>query len=138
MTLLNNERSVDPTPKDLMSMVIGPKPGSPVDPNAFLWKQHQGGHIRVEKMTTTHIFFSLRMLFNHLVDRESLRIPGCKQWGGIRRWSPDYIRRSTRALLAVLRTRTDLPPNLRAQFDHIVRVCAEHLKPMALDDQPPK
>jgi hypothetical protein len=43
------------------------------------WRTQDGEMIAVTEMTTIHIFYSLRMLFNHSVPEEQ-RIPGGKRY----------------------------------------------------------
>jgi len=90
---------------------------------AFVWKTQTGESIPVTSMQTTHLFFVVRMIFNHTVP-EADQIPGCKRYDGPSDWAP-----STRAkMMAVMvlelrnRPRNDLQPWMWVQLAYMADV----------------
>lgn len=88
----------------------------------FTWVTHKGQMYEVSEMATPHLFYSLRMLFNHVVP-PVFRVLGAgetmKRYDDVKYWSPDYQHDALEALSHELESRDDLDDALRYQFEDI-------------------
>lgn len=84
--------------------------------NEFVWVTHKGGRHRVSDMATPHLFYSLRMVFNHSVP-PVFRIGKLKRYDDVSDWSPTYRAEAIAALAKELETRDDLDTDLAAEFE---------------------
>ena len=94
---------------------------------SFRWKTHNKQELLVQEMSTQHIVYSLRMLWNHLAP-DSLRIPGGKRWRGIDRMPADYLKESVRQFLLEAAQRNDLT----VEHTSILQAIQKHLAAKAL------
>lgn len=92
---------------------------------AFRWRDRAGYMHPPESMRTTHLFYTLRMIWNHTMPK-SMKVEPFKRYQFNPFYSPDYMRDGIIALGRELFKRDDLPPNLRAQLDFM----ASHFAPM--------
>ena len=70
----------------------------------YVWITQDGAAVEFCDMTASHLFYSLRMLFNHLAPVE-LRIHGCRHYHGIEEWPRAYARRAVTLLCTHLKPR---------------------------------
>lgn len=74
----------------------------------FLWLTHGGDLISPRNMATPHLYYALRMIFNHSVPKE-FRTPeslhSVKSYSDVPKWSRSYRKAAIDALSAELRTR---------------------------------
>ena len=84
----------------------------------ILWQTMEGERLFFEEMRTTHLFFSLRMLFNHTSPPKYV-IPGCKVYD-MSRITIEQRTQGAACLLDELATRTDLSAKWREQLDYMV------------------
>lgn len=47
--------------------------------SAFIWTTQEGERIPVERMKSSHLFYTIRMIFNHSAP-PVYQIPGCKRY----------------------------------------------------------
>lgn len=91
----------------------------PNAPNEFVWSSHDGKQYNLSDMATPHIFYSLRMIFNHTV-APVFRVlrPGetMNFYPDVPHWDADYRRRAVNAFVAELDERDDLPEDLERQY----------------------
>lgn len=80
----------------------------------FIWTEQNGKRISVSKMRTTHLFYALRMIWNHTAPPH-LWLPGGR-YNGPERWSTKKRREAVVAFLAELNRRDDLPLSLDIQL----------------------
>lgn len=80
----------------------------------FVWVTQDGQHMRVDQMRTTHLFYAVRMIWNHTVP-EQFRMPG-GIYNGPEKWSVNRRRTAILAMLHELSQRTDLPVALDVQL----------------------
>lgn len=85
-----------------------------LDVDTFKWTCHDGREMRPAKMQTTHLFYSVRMVFNALVPKEH-RIEG-KVWMLSPHRPPGYWRQALIIMLQELSTRHDLPTYMMHQL----------------------
>lgn len=81
----------------------------PPDEN-FLWATHKGEHVlKLADMATPHLFYALRMLFNHSVP-PCFRVPGDDflRYVDVPNWNPAYRAQAIRAMRIELIQREDL------------------------------
>lgn len=79
------------------------------------------------EMRTAHLFYSVRMIFNHTAP-PAFRIPGCKRYDGPDRWPAGLRRDSMAALLSELITRSDIAPWMFTQLLHMQQAMRSILK----------
>lgn len=73
------------------------------------WITSRGEHMPPASMATTHLFFTLRMIWNHSMPRHMHVGYNVKRWRFGIRHRPSYMRQAIVHLGAELFTRTDLP-----------------------------
>lgn len=92
----------------------------PDNPHEFVWVSHNGSRRRISEMASPHIFYSLRMIFNHSVP-PAFRVlrPGetMNRYSDVPHWTPAYRQAAVNAFTRELCSRDDLEPDLQAQFD---------------------
>lgn len=80
----------------------------------FLWLTHGGLLLRPKDMATPHLYYALRMIFNHSVPEE-FRTPeslhSVKQYNDVPKWSRSYRKAAIDALAGELRVRNARNPN---------------------------
>lgn len=85
------------------------------------WRTHGDGEVAPSSMATTHLFFTLRMIWNHGMPTH-MHVGGrTRQWRFGARHNPQYMRQAIVQIGAELFTRTDLPASYRAQLDEMAR-----------------
>jgi hypothetical protein len=86
----------------------------------FIWRTHTGQSRYVSDMASPHIFYALRMIFNHSVP-PAFRVlrPGetMNRYPDVPNWTPEYRQTAISAFTRELCSRDDLEPELQAQFD---------------------
>lgn len=89
---------------------MNPPPTRPV-----VWKTQDGERIPVAQMRTSHLFYTVRMIFNHTVPR-TYEIAGCKRYSDVRTWRVDFRRQAVAAMLSELAQRTDIQHWMKDQL----------------------
>lgn len=84
----------------------------------FLWLTHSGDLIEPADMATQHLYYAIRMLFNHTVPakyRTPESVQEIKKYTDVPKWSKAYKTAASKALSAELRTRStgELTPSMR-------------------------
>lgn len=84
----------------------------------FLWLTHSGDLVAPADMATQHLYYAIRMLFNHTVPakyRTPESVQEIKKYTDVPRWSKAYKKAATKALWAELnkRSKTELTPPMR-------------------------
>lgn len=88
-----------------------------VDLESFRWIDRKGGKHLVRDMDTHHLFFSLRMIWNHSVP-EHLQLKPFIQYSLNR--TVEYLKVAVLALACELITRNDLNPEWEADILHMI------------------
>lgn len=83
----------------------------------IMWQTQEGEVMLLEHMRTSHLFYSVRMLFNHTVPPE-YQIAGCKRYD-MSRIPKDVRKTGVRYLLEELATRETLPEWQQEQMRHM-------------------
>ena len=91
----------------------------------FLWRTHGGVRLLPSEMVTTHLFNSLRMLWNNLCP-VGLKVADTKSWR--LNMSPAYMRQAVKAFTAELATRADLTSDMLTTIAWM----AQHANKLAL------
>jgi hypothetical protein len=92
---------------------------------AFKWQDRTGGMHAPERMETRHVFFTLRMIWNHSAP-ERLKLKPFRRYTSFgAHYSPDYMHRAVRALIAEASRRDDLRPEWAAELRWMVERAAE-------------
>lgn len=87
-------------------------PPSPTEP--FRWRDGSGNLHAPSTMATRHLFFTLRMIWNHAMP-EAARLPG-NLYTFSSYYKPDYMKDAIRALTTELATREDMQPDWKDQL----------------------
>lgn len=82
----------------------------------YKWLMQDGTLVSPKDMATSHLFYTVRMIFNHSVPA-SKQIPGCKRW--TLRLSPDSRREALEHMIRELSTRSDIQPWQWDQLRHM-------------------
>ena len=72
----------------------------------FIWVDQTGISHTLESMTTHHVFYTIKMIWNHVVPPE-LQLKPFKQYNLGPQFTNKFCRRAVDALLAELKTRDD-------------------------------
>jgi hypothetical protein len=95
--------------------------------SGFVWVTHKGARLYPCDMATPHLFYSLRMVFNHSVP-PVFRVLGpgeeMNRYRDVPYWTADYRREALTQLTAELDSRDDLDEPLRDQLADIKSNCA--------------
>ena len=75
----------------------------------FRWRDRHGNWFNPREMETRHVFYTLRMIWNHSAP-EHLKLKPYNRYRFGKPYTTEYMRLAVRALLAELRTRMDLAP----------------------------
>lgn len=84
----------------------------------FRWREHGGTFRDPRDMATRHLFFVIRMIWNHSVP-ESLQLQPFKRYDFDEFYTPEYMRKAVLAIGRELATRKDLTPYWTDQLRHI-------------------
>lgn len=71
----------------------------------FLWLTHDGDLVKPKDMATPHLYFAVRMIFNHTLPAEYRTPGGYKQYADVPAWSEEYKKAAIKELIAELNTR---------------------------------
>jgi hypothetical protein len=99
----------------------------------FKWKDKDDNFHNPQDMHTRHIFFTLRMIWNHIAPHE-MRIEPYKRYRFGKFYTAEYIKESIKVLYAELRTRNDLTPYFKKCLE-IIRIHANALCGRKLIDE---
>lgn len=94
------------------------------------WITQEGIVMQFAEMTTSHLFYSVRMIYNHTAP-PAFQVPNCKHYSGFD-WPAELRAMAIRDLLAELSTRKDIKPWMINQLRHM-RDCIRTLKIPALN-----
>lgn len=95
-----------------MQLTAPPPKAVPVE--TFRWRDRAGNLHAPSTMATRHLFFTLRMIWNHTMPA-SARLPG-NLYTFSSYYKPDYMKDAIRALTAELATREDMQPDWKDQL----------------------
>ena len=87
----------------------------------FKWRDRKGNFHAPRDMETHHLFFTLRMIWNHSAPEE-LKILPYKKYAFSSFYTPQYVREAVRYLCRELSLRTDLTPYFRRCLVHMQSV----------------
>ena len=90
----------------------------------FLWRTQDGQSYTPAQMRTSHLFYTVRMIFNHTAPA-CYRIPGCKRYA--LKMEPEYLRAAVLAMVNELKERPcqDLTAGQWEELLHIATVSRE-------------
>ena len=86
-------------------------PGMP-----FQWRSREGVFHRIDQMKTRHLFYAVRMIWNHSMP-ENARSQSYIKYDFSPFYTEDYMRRALSAMCPELLQRTDLTPFQKAEID---------------------
>lgn len=87
----------------------------------FEWKQGgDRGFLRIDKMASSHLFNTLRMIWNHSAPEE-FKLHPYKMYKFGPFYTAEYMHDAVTAMLAELKWRTDLNPYEVDQIRHMIR-----------------
>lgn len=92
--------------------------GIPQD-EPFTWYTHDDDALDPADMATPHVFYALRMIWNHSVP-EIWRVGDYKKYSDVPRWSAAYRQRAIEELTRELVSRDDVRSDHRQQFHELV------------------
>ena len=95
--------------------------GNPSLSQEFRWVPRKGDSIRPRDMSTQHLFYALRMMFNNVV-APVFRIDPDNfiRYSDIRGWPLPYLQRASMELLKEIDRRGDLESPLKEQLDDLI------------------
>lgn len=85
----------------------------------FIWETNDGVCLSVKEMATPHLFFALRMIYNHSVP-PAFRVGEFRQRPEVCEWPVEYRAQACSAFTEELEQRDDLEPVLKHQFDDLL------------------
>jgi hypothetical protein len=88
---------------------------------AFQWRMHGGEIVSPVDMATSHLFYTVRMIWNHRMPGP-YRFPNCKQWE--LNYSSVYLLKAIRVMLWELSTRDEKKLNAlqRTQLQRMIEL----------------
>lgn len=96
------------------------KENNTLSADTFEWRMQDGSLIKPKAMRTTHLFYSVRMVFNALVPPD-YRIPG-KIYTLSTHMPPGYWRAAVEIMLKELAKRRDLSPVFKAELIKMAQI----------------
>lgn len=85
---------------------------------AFRWRDRDSKLHRVSEMRTAHVFYVLRMIWNHSMPEEA-RTHNYRRYRFDSSYTVEYMQEAARVMLAELERRDDLDPALTSQLCHM-------------------
>jgi len=82
----------------------------------FRWRMRDGEMIQPSEMRTTHLFYTLRMIWNNSVP-EHARVGRVKMYHFGPTYTTDYMREAVKSMGKELAERTDLPGSMRMELE---------------------
>jgi hypothetical protein len=98
-----------------------------LQPPAKLWRwRTKGGesYLLPQEMATTHLFYTLRMIWNHTMPKPA-QLPGGRYEFGPH-YTDAYMKQAIAQLTPELARRRDLPADLQRQLKHMIDWLATH------------
>lgn len=86
---------------------------------AWTWRERSGTCVRPAAMETRHLFYTLRMIWNHAMPRHMTVGRNVKRWAFGPSHGPEYMREAILHIGAELLARADLAPWMLAELDQI-------------------
>ena len=93
-------------------------PPKAVPAETFRWRDRAGNLQAPSTMATRHLFFTLRMIWNHTMPA-SARLPG-NLYTFSSYYKPAYMKDAIRALTTELATREDMQPDWKDQLTFMI------------------
>ena len=85
----------------------------------FEWRQKGGEYIQINKMHTRHLFYTLRMIWNHTMPMDARLTPfRMYSFGPV--YTQEYLKRAVKEILSELCTREDIEADWYADIQHMV------------------
>lgn len=81
-------------------------PANPYYKPVFRWTTHDGREFRPRDMATTHLFNSIKMLYNNTVP-PAFRVGEFRRWKDVATWDPEYLQEAMGELASEFESRTD-------------------------------
>lgn len=98
------------------------QPAPPAHP--WRWRTKGGQFLPVTEMATTHLFHTLRMIWNHTMPLPA-QLPGGR-FNFSAYYTEDYMKQAIAQLAPELARRNDLPSELQVQLKHMIDWLATH------------
>lgn len=92
------------------------------------WITMEGEIKEFHEIETSHLFFSVRMIFNGIVP-EKLRIPNTRYYPTIKRQDPKSLREAVIQMMAEITQRDDLQTWMLRQLNYMEQTCRQLLNP---------
>ena len=86
----------------------------------FLWRTRHGEYISPKNMRTSHLFFTVRMIWNHSVPNE-LKLNPYNAYFFDSNYPSSYMARAVEYMLKELTTRTDLTEKAALELNHMTK-----------------
>ena len=96
----------------------------------YVWRQRGGEFFRPQDMATRHLFYTLRMIWNHKMPDEA-KLQPYNQYAFGRFYTDDYLKLSIKHLSIELGKRKDLTDIQR----HELKQMLDYLAPSRIEDQ---
>ena len=85
----------------------------------YMWRDTDGHFHDPKSMETRHVFFTLRMIWNHHAPLEA-RIEPYRRYQFNPFYTTEYLSQSVKVLMTELSKRKDMTPYWRKNLDHMV------------------
>lgn len=96
----------------------------------FLWRTRRGEFISPKNMQTSHLFFTVRMIWNHTVPEE-LKLRPYNEYTFDANYSKEYMAKAAECMLKELATRTDLTEKATRELNHMTKTATAILEAKA-------
>lgn len=91
-----------------------------LDPNTFKWRDRCGREHFLKDMSTTHLFYTLRMIWNHSMPADAQVGIDIKRYSFPPFYTHTYMMQACTLIFEELSTRTNLPVHLRKELTQMV------------------
>ena len=85
----------------------------------LLWRSRDGSHQAPKTMETRHLFYTVRMIWNHTMPVQA-QTATFKRYAFGPRYTKEYMLEAIRVMVPELGTRTDLTPGWTAELQQMV------------------
>ena len=95
-------------------------PQTPKDiDTGFKWRDKRGGFHKPSNMQTRHVYYTLRMIWNHSAP-DYARVTPYRHYTHFNEYyTPEYMGRTVKAMFAEIQTRNDPQPHMQAGLSTI-------------------
>lgn len=94
----------------------------------WMWRDRQGQFHRPQDMATRHLFYTLRMIWNHSMPLPARLLP-YKSYEFTQFYTNSYMQTAVGRLTRELATRRDITPSWKRDLEHMINWLTTHQLP---------